>query len=51
MRGKRRAMLSVEKCRQILQANEDVTDKEIREFEIKLYAIAELLIDAEEENL
>jgi len=44
-------MLSVEKCREILGVDEEVTDQEIKEFEIKLYAIAELFIEEEVKNI
>ena len=40
-------MLSVEKCREILGVNEELTDQEIEEVEIKLYAVAELFIEEE----
>lgn len=47
MRGTRHEMLSVEKCREILGADQEVSDKEIEELQIMLRGFVNLMLDDE----
>ena len=47
MREKRRAMLSLEKCREILEVGEEVSNEEIEGFQVVMRGLVNLMYDEE----